>query len=127
MWRNSGNLGLGILNTIPKVFNTVSSFVSDSLVNLFSSFYTLEVEKTKTNKLIKGFGVVVFICAIGITFFTLKENYDGSNVTESVSVVKEKPKKLEELSKKYNISRERVRQIEEKAIEKIQKQISQSS
>ena len=39
----------------------------------------------------------------------------------------EKPKKLEELSKKYNISRERVRQIEEKAIEKIQKQISQSS
>ena len=39
----------------------------------------------------------------------------------------EKPKKLEELSKKYNISRERVRQIEEKAIQKIQKQISQSS
>ena len=65
------------------------------LRNLFSSFYTSEVEKTKTNKLIKGFGVVVFICAIGITFFTLKENYDGSNVTESVSVVKEKPKKLE--------------------------------
>ena len=31
----------------------------------------------------------------------------------------EKPKKLEELSKKYKISRERVRQIEEKAIEKL--------
>ena len=36
----------------------------------------------------------------------------------------EKPKKLEELSKKYKISRERVRQIEEKAIEKLQKEIS---
>ena len=95
LWRNSGNLGLGILNTIPKIFNTVSNFVSDALVNLFSSFYTSEVEKTKTNKLIKGFGVVVFVCAIGITFFTLKENYDGSDVTQSVSVVKEKPKKLE--------------------------------
>tara|TARA_B100002051_G_C16571408_1_gene552777 strand:- start:13 stop:864 length:852 start_codon:yes stop_codon:yes gene_type:complete len=36
----------------------------------------------------------------------------------------EKPKKLEELSKKYNISRERVRQIEERAIEKLQKEVS---
>ena len=32
--------------------------------------------------------------------------------------------KLEELSQQFNISRERVRQIEEKAIEKLQKEIS---
>tara|TARA_B100000575_G_scaffold281456_1_gene272136 strand:+ start:1841 stop:2701 length:861 start_codon:yes stop_codon:yes gene_type:complete len=38
----------------------------------------------------------------------------------------ESPLKLEELSKKYKISRERVRQIEEKAIEKIQKEILNS-
>ena len=31
---------------------------------------------------------------------------------------------LEDLSKKYKISRERVRQIEEKALEKLQKEIS---
>ena len=72
LWRSAGNLGIGILNTIPKVFNTVSSFISSTLVDTFSSFYTSEVEKTKTNKLIKGFGVAVFICAIGITFFSLK-------------------------------------------------------
>ena len=36
----------------------------------------------------------------------------------------EKPKKLEELSQQYKISRERIRQIEEKAIEKLQKEIS---
>ena len=95
LWRNSGNLGLGILNTIPKVFNTVSNFVSNALVDLFSSFYTSEVEKTKTNKLIKSFGIVVIICAIGITFFTLKENYDGNNVIQSVKVEKDKPKKVE--------------------------------
>ena len=35
----------------------------------------------------------------------------------------ENPLKLEELSKKYKISRERVRQIEEKALEKLQKEI----
>ncbi len=119
LWRNSGNLGLGILNTIPKVFNTVSSFVSDSLVNLFSSFYTSEVEKTKTNKLIKGFGVVVFICAIGITFFTLKENYDGSNVTESVSVVKEKPKKLEKQKEvKKKVEKKPQKKEEQKQVKK---------
>ena len=37
--------------------------------------------------------------------------------------LKDKPVKLEELSKKFNISRERVRQIEEKAFEKIQKEV----
>ncbi len=37
--------------------------------------------------------------------------------------LKEPPLKLEELSKKYGISRERVRQIEEKALEKLQKKI----
>ncbi len=35
----------------------------------------------------------------------------------------EKPMRLEDLSKKYKISRERVRQIEEKALEKLQKEI----
>ena len=38
--------------------------------------------------------------------------------------LQDKPVKLEELSKKFNISRERVRQIEEKAFEKLKKQVS---
>ena len=37
--------------------------------------------------------------------------------------LQDKPVKLEELSRKFNISRERVRQIEEKAFEKLQKQV----
>jgi len=41
--------------------------------------------------------------------------------------LREKPKKLEELSKKFNISRERVRQIEEKAMQKLQIEISNIS
>jgi len=39
----------------------------------------------------------------------------------------DKPKKLEELSQKFNISRERVRQIEEKALEKLQKEVSKNN
>jgi RNA polymerase sigma-32 factor len=42
----------------------------------------------------------------------------------SLRKLRDKPVKLEELSKKFNISRERVRQIEEKAFEKLQKQVS---
>ncbi len=42
----------------------------------------------------------------------------------SLRKLKDKPVKLEELSKKFKISRERVRQIEEKALEKLQKQVS---
>ena len=41
--------------------------------------------------------------------------------------LRDKPLKLEELSTKFNISRERVRQIEEKALEKLQKQVSNIS
>jgi len=37
------------------------------------------------------------------------------------------PKTLEELSKKYKISRERIRQIETKAFEKLQKSMINSS
>ena len=37
--------------------------------------------------------------------------------------LKHKPIKLEELSKKFKISRERVRQIEEKALQKLQNEI----
>ena len=62
---------------------------------LWLAEYISEVEKTKTNKLIKGFGIVVFVCAIGITFYTIKENYDGNNITQSISVEKDKPKKIE--------------------------------
>ena len=93
LWRNSGNIGLGILNTFPKVFSTVSGFISNALVDTFSSFYTSKVEEKKTNKLIKVFGIAVFVCAIGIIFFTVKENFEF-NKSQLVQIEKEKPKKI---------------------------------
>ncbi len=119
LWRNSGNLGIGILNTIPKVFNTVSIFISNALVDTFSSFYTSEVEKTKTNKLIKGFGIIVFMCAIGIVFFTLKENFDANNVTQLVQDKKDKPKKIEKQKEvKKQPEKKPQKKIEEKQVKK---------
>ncbi len=119
LWRNAGNIGLGILNTFPKVFNTVSGFVSDALVDTFSSFYTSKVEETKTNKLVKGFGLVVFIFAIGIIFFTLKENFESNN-TQLVQVEKDKPKKIEKQKevKKKVIEKKTKKKVEEKQVKK---------
>ena len=119
LWRNTGNIGLGILNTFPKVFSTVSGFVSTALVDTFSSFYTSKVEETKTNKLVKGFGLVVFIFAIGIIFFTLKENFDSNN-TQLVQAEKDKPKKIEKQKevKKKIIEKKPQKKIEEKQVKK---------
>ncbi len=119
LWRNTGNIGLGILNTFPKVFSTVSGFVSNALVDTFSSFYTSKVEETKTNKLVKGFGLVVFIFAIGIIFFTLKENFDSNN-TQLVQAEKDKSKKIEKQKevKKKIIEKKPQKKIEEKQVKK---------
>ena len=52
------------------------------------------------------------------------------NDREKIIIAKklsEEPKTLEELSKKYKISRERIRQIETKAFEKLQKSMINAS
>ena len=112
-------LGLNII-TIHTAQDVCNGGNADSLVDLFSSFYTSEVEKTKTNKLIKGFGVVVFACAIGITFYTIKENYDGNNITQSISVEKDKPKKIEKQKKevKKKIEKKQQQKEEQKQVKK---------
>ena len=107
LWRSSGNLGIGILNTFPKLFETVSNFLSNLFVDTFSSFYTIKVEETKTNKLVKGFGAVIFICAIGIIFFTIKENYNQSDKPKLVQVEKNKLKKDEKQKQVKNKTKEK--------------------
>ena len=119
LWRNAGNIGLGILNTFPKLFSTVSNFISSAFVNTFSSFYTSEVEKTKTNKLVKGFGIVVFVCAIGIVFFTVKENFDKTNKIQLVQIDKDKSKKIEKQKEvKKKEEKKPSKKVEEKQVKK---------
>ena len=119
LWRNAGNIGLGILNTFPKLFSTVSNFISSAFFNTFSSFYTSEVEKTKTNKLVKGFGIVVFVCAIGIVFFTVKENFDKTNKIQIVQIEKDKSKKIEKQKEvKKKEEKKPSKKVEEKQVKK---------
>ena len=79
------------------------------------------ISKTKTNKLIKSFGVVVFVCAIGIIFFTFKENFYQNNTTQSVQVEKDKPKKIEKQKKevKKKIEKKQKKKEEQKKEEQL--------
>tara|TARA_B100000579_G_scaffold22525_1_gene15864 strand:- start:480 stop:2006 length:1527 start_codon:yes stop_codon:yes gene_type:complete len=118
-WRNLGNAGLGLLNTFPKLFRTVTDFISSAFVETFSSFYNSKVEVSKTNKLVKGFGVAVFVCAIGIIFFTLKESYNQNDKDQLVQIEKEKPKKIEKKSEvKKTPEKKLPKKIEEKQVKK---------
>ena len=119
LWRNAGNIGIGILNTFPKLFNTVTSFVSSIFVETFSSFYTSKVEVSKANRLVKGFGIVIFVCAVGVIFFTLKENYNQKNLNQLVKIDEESKKKTQiqkELKKEAKKKPEK--KVEEKKVEK---------
>ena len=115
LWRNTGNIGIGILNTFPKLFSTIITFISNAFVETFSSFYTSKVEESKTNKLVKSFGIAIFICAIGIIFFTLKENYNQNDKTNLVQIEKEKPKKIE---KQKEVKKEQEKKPQNKIKEK---------
>ena len=119
LWKNAGNIGLGILNTFPKLINTIVSFASNAFVETFSSFYNNKVEQSQTNKLVKGFGIIVFISAIGIIFFTVKENYNQSDKTKLVKVEKEKPKKIEKQKAVENkIEKNPQKKLEQKQVKK---------
>ena len=119
LWRNTGNFGIGILNTFPKLFSTIIIFISNTFVETFSSFYTSKVEESKTNKLVKSFGIAVFICALGVIFFTLKENYNQNDKTNLVQIEKEKQKKNEKQKEvKKEPEKKPQKKIEEKQVKK---------
>ncbi len=111
-WRKAGNIGIGILNTFPKLISTVIDFVSNTFVEIFSSFYTSKVEESKTNRLVRNFAIGVFICAIGIVFFTVKENYEKENV--NFVQIKKEPKEKIKLDKKLKAKKETKDQIKKK-------------
>ena len=114
-WRTMGNIGIGILNTFPKLFKTIGAFVSNAFVETFSSFYNSTIEQSQANKLVKGFGIVVCVCAIGVIFITLKQNYIDDGKPLMVQIEKEKPQKIE---KQKQVKKEPEKKTQKKAEQK---------
>ena len=134
---DEGNLSPENIREIAKRLNVKEAEVVSMENRLFSSDQSLKVqigteEKTEWQDTIKDDRKTQDTIIENINEFDYRKNLleKAMNVLNprEKQIIKlrklaEKPKKLEELSKHFQISRERVRQIEEKAMEKLQNEI----
>ena len=134
---DEGNLSPENVREIAKRLNVKEAEVESMENRLFSSDQSLNVqigteEKTEWQDIIKDDRKTPDTIIENINEFDYRKNLleKAMNVLNprEKQIIKlrklaEKPKKLEELSKHFQISRERVRQIEEKAMEKLQNEI----
>ena len=134
---DEGNLSPENVREIAKRLNVKEAEVVSMENRLFSSDQSLNVqigteEKTEWQDTIKDDRKTQDTIIENINEFDYRKNLleKAMNVLNprEKQIIKlrklaEKPKKLEELSKQFEISRERVRQIEEKAMEKLQNEI----
>ena len=134
---DEGNLSPENVREIAKRLNVKEAEVISMENRLFSSDQSLNVqigteEKTEWQDIIKDDRKTQDTIIENINEFDYRKNLlekamDVLNPREKQIIrlrkLAEKPKKLEELSKHFEISRERVRQIEEKAMEKLQNEI----
>ena len=134
---DEGNLSPENVREIAKRLNVKEAEVVSMESRLFSSDQSLNVqigteEKTEWQDIIKDDRKTQDTIIENINEFDYRKNLleKAMNVLNprerkiiKLRKLAEKPKKLEELSKQFEISRERVRQIEEKAMEKLQNEI----
>ena len=134
---DEGNLSPENVREIAKRLNVKEAEVVSMENRLFSGDQSLNVqigteEKTEWQDIIKDDRKTQDTIIENINEFDYRKNLlkKAMNVLNprEKQIIKlrklaEKPKKLEELSKHFEISRERVRQIEEKAMEKLQNEI----
>ena len=134
---DEGNISPDNVREIAKRLNVKEAEVISMENRLFSSDQSLNVqigteEKTEWQDIIKDDRKTQDTIIENINEFDYRKNLLEKAMkvlnTREKQIIKlrkliEKPKKLEELSKHFEISRERVRQIEEKAMEKLQNEI----
>ena len=134
---DEGNLSPENVREIAKRLNVKEAEVVSMENRLFSGDQSLNVqigteEKTEWQDIIKDDRKTQDTIIENINEFDYRKNLleKAMNVLNprEKQIIKlrklaDKPKKLEELSKHFQISRERVRQIEEKAMEKLQNEI----
>ena len=64
-WRNLGNLGLGILETFPKLFVAIFNFFGNILVNTFNNIYNTKVSEKKGHQISYNFCYCFNYCCNG--------------------------------------------------------------
>ena len=102
-WKMLGHAGISVLNTLPKLIQTFTSFFSNTFVDFFSSFYDFKIQEKRTNKLINTLGIFIIISSVGIIGYSVFNKFDNANkITKSLEI--EKTEKKVKKSEKKNRS-----------------------
>lgn len=96
-WKNLGNIGIGFLETIPRVGNAVFNILSEAAINSLNAIYNTRVHEKKTNKIVANAGIAFFILAIGIISFTVFGNFESKKtLIEDKKIINKLSAKQEE-------------------------------
>ena len=98
-WRNAGNLGLGILETFPKLFVAIFNFFGNILVNTFNNIYNTKVSEKKGHQIVTIFATVVIIVATALIGLTSIDKFKGGDFFTKEKKVEEKINKKAETKK----------------------------
>ncbi len=92
LWRATGNVGVGFLDTFPKIGKIIYHFVGDSLTNVFHGIYDQQINKGKAGKIV----LVFFLISGGMTILVSGINtFNKLDKSQEKQVVKKEIKKPE--------------------------------
>ena len=89
LWRSTGSIGLGVLNTFPKVGIAIYDFIGNFLTNLFHGIYDQQINKGKTGKIVVVFFIIAGVITVIVSGVTTFNNFEK---TEKKQIVKKEEK-----------------------------------
>ena len=98
LWRSTGSIGLGVLNTFPKVGVAIYDFIGNFLTNLFHGIYDQQINKGKTGKIVVVFFIiagVITVIASGVTTFNNFEKTEKKQIVKKEEKIKKPEAKVE--------------------------------
>ena len=113
-----GHAGIGVLNILPKLIQTFTSFFSNTFVDFFSSFYNFKIQEKRTNKLINTIGIFIIISSVGIIGYSVFNKFDNATkITKSLEIEKSE-KKAKKSEKKVEVEKKIKKPQNNKKVEK---------
>ena len=123
LWKGAGNVGLNLLNVLPKLGATVGQFFGSLFTDVFNSIYNQQIDQRSARKVIIGFFVVAGITTGIYAGVSAYKNFDFSQKKIEVKKDEKKPEvKLKKEDKKPEV---KIKKEEKKIQLKTKKQEKQ--
>jgi len=84
LWKSLGNAGLGFLNVLPKLGQTIYNFIGSVFVDLFNSIYNQKLKLNKVNQAVVAFFLIAGFIAIIISGVKTFHDFKKLNPTKSI-------------------------------------------